>query len=95
VAKEVDIPGTDVENLGNLLGQVIDAITKKHYIPFEEQSVGRPMVAAGQNFDGKWSDGRKNLQRQCQHLKEACDQIVKAFTDVDNQAADQLKGNNS
>ncbi|WP_405719336.1 hypothetical protein OG607_05050 [Streptomyces sp. NBC_01537] len=92
MAKEVDIPGDEVKSLGSLLGQVLDHIDDSHNIAFDEQTVGQPMVAAARNFDRRWSDGRKNLTRQCKQLKEACDAIMKAFEDTDKQSTDTLKG---
>jgi hypothetical protein len=49
------------------------------------------MASSGRHFDDKWSDGRTQLKRQGNQLKDACDEIVKAFTDQDNEQANSLK----
>ncbi|MFI9048251.1 hypothetical protein [Streptomyces sp. NPDC053427] len=92
MAKEIEIPGDDVKSLGNLLGQVLDRIDRKDPLALDERAVGEPMVDAANEFDDRWNDGRKNLRRQCEQLKQACDQIMKAFEDADKETADTLKG---
>lgn len=48
---------------------------------------------AGDNFDRKWNDGRTQLKRNSKDLRDACEAIVKAFADADNQQASALDGN--
>ncbi|MFF4252696.1 hypothetical protein [Streptomyces sp. NPDC001663] len=89
---EINMPGDEVERLGTLLRQVMDLIETRSS-GFDADAVGRPLVDAGSNFDKKWNDGRTQLKRNSKDLREACEAIVKAFADADNQQASALDGN--
>ncbi|MFF3560465.1 hypothetical protein ACFYXS_10580 [Streptomyces sp. NPDC002574] len=86
---EIQIPGDELEDLSGLLGRVMELIDTKP-TGFDETAVGAPLASSGGHFESAWSDGRTQLKRQGNQLKDACDQIVKAFTDYDNQSADSL-----
>ncbi|MFG3296860.1 hypothetical protein ACGF3G_49840 [Streptomyces sp. NPDC048179] len=86
---EIEMPGDEVERLGQLLGRVMDLIETKP-TGFNASDVGRPLVDAGSNFDKKWDDGRTQLKRNSKDLKDACEAIVKAFKDADDQQAAAL-----
>jgi hypothetical protein len=87
---EIDLPGDELERMSQLLGRVMELIDTKSG-GFDESAVGGPMASSGRHFDDKWSDGRTQLKRQGNQLKDACDEIVKAFTDQDNEQANSLK----
>ncbi|MFJ9627223.1 hypothetical protein ACIRU8_05900 [Streptomyces sp. NPDC101175] len=86
---EIDMPGDEVERLGQLLGRVMDLIETRS-TGFNANDVGAPLVDAGSNFDKKWGDGRFQLKRNSKDLKDACEAIVKAFADADEKMGSQL-----
>ncbi|MER5176958.1 hypothetical protein ABT009_01015 [Streptomyces sp. NPDC002896] len=88
---EIEMPGDEVERLGTLLRRVMELIDTKP-AGFNAADVGPPLVRSGSNFDKKWNDGRTQVKRNSKDLKDACEAIVKAFADADNQQAQALKG---
>lgn len=80
----VEIPGDEIERLSNALGTVLDLIDGKAPPFMTEREVGAPLADAAQFFDEEWDDGRTQLRRECEALKDACDQIVKTFTETDD-----------
>jgi len=87
---EIDIPGDELERMSALLSRVMELIDTKSG-SFDETVVGSPLASSGRHFDDKWSDGRTQLKRQGNQPKDACDEIVKSFTDQDNAQAESLK----
>ncbi|MEU5976850.1 hypothetical protein [Streptomyces sp. NPDC047315] len=87
---EIDMPGTEVQSMGELLGRVMDLIETRS-AGFDAVAVGPPLAAAGSNFDDRWNDGRFQLKRECKTLKDGCEAIVKAFADADKEMASALK----
>ncbi|MEU6196710.1 hypothetical protein [Streptomyces sp. NPDC047061] len=87
---EIDMPGDEVERLGTLLRRVTELIETRS-TGFDADAVGRPLVDAGSHFDKKWGDGRTQLKRNSKDLQDACEAIVKAFADADEQMGSQLQ----
>ncbi|MGV9311639.1 hypothetical protein ACWDR0_05535 [Streptomyces sp. NPDC003691] len=88
---EIDVPGTEVEQMGQLLGRVMELVDTRS-AGFDAVAVGPPLAAAGARFDEAWDDGRFQLKRECKGLKEGCEAIVKGFADADKEMAASLKG---
>ncbi|KAK1177403.1 hypothetical protein B7755_004060 [Streptomyces sp. NBS 14/10] len=91
---EINVPGDEVERLGALLRRVTELIDTKTS-GFDAADVGPPLAGSGANFDDEWKDGRFQVKRNTKDLKDACEAIIKAFADADNQQADALKGDGS
>ena len=92
MASDVYIPGDELTELSSLLGGVLNLIDTDRGAVATPEVVGWPMTRAAANFDDKWGDGRYQLRKESKALKEAADQILQAFGDADNQAADSLSG---
>ncbi|MFJ2770615.1 hypothetical protein [Streptomyces sp. NPDC087300] len=87
---EIEMPGDEVERLGALLRQVMDLIDTKP-TGFSAADVGPPLESSGTNFDDEWKDGRVQVKRNSKELRDACESIVKAFADFDDQMGASLK----
>ncbi|MGW2180227.1 hypothetical protein ACWCXX_19365 [Streptomyces sp. NPDC001732] len=87
---EIEMPGDEVERLGELLRRVMDLIDTGP-TGFNAQDVGPPLVRSGTDFDDEWKDGRVQVKRNSKDLKDACEAIVKAFDDFDRQMGASLK----
>ncbi|MFE6495945.1 hypothetical protein [Streptomyces sp. NPDC057748] len=87
---EIEMPGDEVQRLGELLGRVMDLIDTRPsgYAP---EDVGPPLVRPGTDFDEQWKDGRVQVKRNSKDLKDACEAIVKAFDEFDTKMGSSLK----
>ncbi|MEU9317363.1 hypothetical protein [Streptomyces sp. NPDC048295] len=87
---EIEMPGDEVQRLGELLGRVVDLIDTRPS-GYNPADVGPPLVRPGTNFDDAWKDGRVQVKRNSKDLKEGCDAIVKAFAEFDTKMGSALK----
>ncbi|MFF3786198.1 hypothetical protein [Streptomyces sp. NPDC001933] len=87
---EIEMPGDEVQRLGELLGRVMDLIDTRPS-GYDPEDVGPPLVRPGTNFDEQWKDGRVQVKRNSKDLKDACEAIVKAFADFDTKMGSSLK----
>ncbi|MEW1552037.1 hypothetical protein [Streptomyces tsukubensis] len=87
---EIDMPGAEVERMGQLIGRVMELIDTRA-AGFDAVAVGPPLAAAGRDFDEAWNDGRFQLKRECKGLKEGCEMIVKGFAEADREMVSSLK----
>ncbi|MFJ1882428.1 MULTISPECIES: hypothetical protein [unclassified Streptomyces] len=87
---EIEMPGDEVQRLGELLGRVMDLIDTRPS-GYDPEDVGPPLVRPGTNFDDAWKDGRVQLKRNSKDLKDACAAIVKAFEEFDTKMGSSLK----
>ncbi|MEU6357820.1 hypothetical protein ABZ896_52480 [Streptomyces sp. NPDC047072] len=88
---QINMPGEEVERLGVLLRRVIELIDTQAS-GFSPADVGLPLVRSGGEFDDRWNDGRFQLKRDSKDLKDACEAIVKAFADADQEMGRSLRG---
>ncbi|MER5768558.1 hypothetical protein [Streptomyces sp. NPDC001985] len=86
---EIEIPGDELERMARLLGRVMELVETRAS-GFDAAAVGPPLAASGGTFDERWNDGRFQLKRNCTSLKDACEAVVKGFTDADNEMASSL-----
>lgn len=60
-----------------------------------QDAVGKPYGESGLHdaagdFEGRWDDRRKNLMESCKALAEHVDDVLKAFKDFDQDAANKF-----
>ncbi|MEL5955760.1 hypothetical protein AADR41_13485 [Streptomyces sp. CLV115] len=91
---EIEMPGDEVQRLGELLGRVVDLIDTRPS-GYDPEDVGPPLVRPGTNFDDAWKDGRVQVKRNSKDLKDGCAAIVKAFAEFDTEMGSSLKENGS
>lgn len=90
MASDIFIPGDALQQASDAMGRVLDHIIKTRGEADLGQVVGRPLRDAAENFEGRWSDGREQLRRECKKIREAIQKIEEGFMDTDNQAADSI-----
>ncbi|MFJ2022323.1 hypothetical protein ACIODW_00740 [Streptomyces sp. NPDC087897] len=91
---EIEMPGDEVQRLGELLGRVVELIDTRPS-GYNPADVGPPLVRPGSDFDDAWKDGRVQVKRNSKDLKDGCDAIVKAFAEFDAQMGSSLKEGSS
>ncbi|MET9921959.1 hypothetical protein ABZZ04_33550 [Streptomyces sp. NPDC006435] len=87
---EIEMPGDEVQRLGELLGRVVELIDTRPS-GYNPADVGPPLVRPGTDFDEAWKDGRVQVKRNSKDLKDGCDAIVKAFAEFDTGMGSSLK----
>jgi hypothetical protein len=91
MASDVNIPASDLKAAQELLGTVHDEIDIGHHL-FDFDAAFGPELSHGaaQNFENKWEDGKHQLQKQVQEIKDAIGSILDAFEKTDQDAAKNL-----
>ncbi|QMU76798.1 hypothetical protein GXW83_14685 [Streptacidiphilus sp. PB12-B1b] len=91
MAQDVNIPGDELLEAQSMLGFVHDFIDIGHNT-FDFDAAFGPELSRGaaQNFENKWNDGKQQLQKQVESVKDAIGSILDAFTKTDQDAAQNL-----
>ena len=91
MAQDVSIPGDELREAQSMLGFVHDFIDIGHHT-FDFDAAFGPELSAGaaQNFENKWNDGKHQLQKQVQGVKDAIGNILDAFEKTDQDAVNNL-----
>lgn len=95
MASDVDIPGAVLEDAADNLRlalQHIDVSGGATFADFQNlgRVVGEPLHGSAAGFETRWTDGRKQLHRECEKIIDAIGKIVDAFQKTDDQAASGL-----
>ncbi|MFC4031728.1 hypothetical protein ACFO3J_09580 [Streptomyces polygonati] len=91
MAQDVNIPGDELLEAQNMLGFVHDFIDIGHHT-FDFDAAFGPELSHGsaQNFENKWNDGKQQLRKQVQGVKDAIGSILDAFAKTDQDAVQNL-----
>ena len=91
IMADIFIPGDELESTRQSLGFVLDNIDIGHHTFDFDKAFGRELSrGSAQNFENKWDDGKRQLQRQVKDIKSAIDSILDSFTRTDNDAVTNL-----
>lgn len=91
MAQDVNIPGDELREAQDMLGFVHDFIDIGHHTFDFDAAFGRELSrGAAQNFENKWEDGKHQLQKQVQGVKDAIGSILDSFDKTDQDAASNL-----
>ena len=91
MASDVNIPGSELKEAQDMLGFVHDFIDIGHNT-FDFDAAFGPELSHGsaQNFENKWNDGKHQLQKQVQGIKDAIGNILDSFEKTDQDAVSNL-----
>ncbi|MET8001624.1 hypothetical protein [Nonomuraea glycinis] len=87
---DIFVPGDALDEVSRSLTVVLDNIDTAAGGVDLNAVLGYPLIDAANNFEGRWSDGRIQLKRQCEEIREAVDQIRTVMQDTDDKAAASL-----
>jgi hypothetical protein len=90
MASDVVVPGEDLERASERLSRMLQHIDTTRGPADLGSVVGGPVSDAADHFEGRWSDGRTQLHREGEKIREAIQKVMDAFVDTDNQAGDSL-----
>lgn len=91
MAQEVNVPGDELREAQDMLGFVHDNIDLGQHTFDFDAAFGRQLSqGAAQNFENKWADGKYQLQKQVQGVKDAIGSILDSFEKTDQDAAANL-----
>ena len=91
MAQDVSIPGDELREAQDMLGFVHDFIDIGHHTFDFDAAFGRELSrGAAQHFENKWEDGKHQLQKQVQGVKDAIGNILDSFEKADQDAASNL-----
>jgi hypothetical protein len=93
MAEQVRVPGTELEELRDLLRRVAAFVDDETKVNALDEAVGEPLREPAQNFEDRWSDGRYQLHKRCDELGEAIGTILDTFEQTDTQVAQPLTEN--
>ncbi|MEQ8148281.1 hypothetical protein [Streptomyces sp. OP7] len=91
MATDVNIPGDELREAQDMLGVVHDTIDiTSSNVDFD--AVFGPELSRGsaQNFEKRWEDGKFQLRRQVEGIRDAIGSILDAFEKTDQDAAARL-----
>ncbi|MEW2289498.1 hypothetical protein [Streptomyces sp. NPDC047841] len=91
MASDVNIPGSELKEAQDMLGFVHDHIDIGHHT-FDFDAAFGPELSHGsaQHFENKWEDGKHQLQKQVQGIRDAIGNILDAFEKTDQDAVSNL-----
>lgn len=91
MASDVFIPGNELEEAQNMLGFVHDFIDIGHNT-FDFDAAFGPELSRGaaQNFENRWEDGKHQLQKQVEGIREAIGNILETVAKTDRDAVAHL-----
>ncbi|KMS88036.1 MULTISPECIES: hypothetical protein [Streptomyces] len=91
MASDVNIPGSELQEAQDMLGFVHDYIDIGHHT-FDFDAAFGPELSHGsaQNFEKRWTDGKHQLQKQVQGVRDAIGNILSSFEKTDQDAASNL-----
>lgn len=91
VASDVNIPGSELKEAQDMLGFVHDFIDIGHHT-FDFDAAFGPELSHGsaQNFENKWEDGKHQLQKQVQGIRDAIGTVLDSFEKTDQDAVANL-----
>jgi hypothetical protein len=87
---DIFVPGDALDEVSRSLAVVLDNIDTAAGGVDLNSVLGYPLIDAANNFEGRWSDGRIQLKRQCEEIRDAVDQIRTVMQDTDDKAAASL-----
>jgi hypothetical protein len=93
MAEDVYIPGDDLEEAKQNLTAVHDQIDLDHHT-FDFDAAFGPELGRGsaQHFEDRWSDGRYQLKKQIEGVRDEISNILDTFDKTDQDAAQGLDG---
>jgi hypothetical protein len=93
MAGDVNIPGDELEEAKRNLISVHDNIDIDHYT-FDFDAAFGPELSRGsaQHFEDRWNDGRYQLKKQVEDVRDAIGNILDSFDKTDQDAAQNLNG---
>lgn len=91
MASDVNIPGSELKEAQDMLGFVHDFIDIGRNTFDFDAAFGRDLShGAARNFENKWNDGKQQLQKQVQGIKDAIGDILDSFEKTDQDAVSNL-----
>jgi hypothetical protein len=84
---EIEIPGDELEQVSRALGFVLEHIDISTARVDLGRALGPGLVKHAENFEKRWSDGRFQLRREAEGIREYVDQILETFKQADDAAA--------
>jgi hypothetical protein len=91
VASDIYIPGDELTETHDMLGFVHDFIDIGHNTFNFDAGFGPELSrGAAQNFEDRWEDGKHQLQKQVEGIRDAIDDILTSIAKTDQDAAAHL-----
>ncbi|MEU5536013.1 hypothetical protein [Streptomyces sp. NPDC020362] len=95
MASDVSIPGSELKEAQDMLGFVHDFIDIGHHTFDFDAAFGRELShGSAQHFENKWEDGKHQLQKQVQGIRDAIGNILDSFEKTDQDAVSNLDDGN-
>ncbi|MFJ2561635.1 MULTISPECIES: hypothetical protein [unclassified Streptomyces] len=92
MASDINIPGSELREAQEMLGFVHDFIDIGHHTFDFDAAFGRELSrGSAQNFENKWEDGKHQLQKQVQGIRDAIGSILDSFEKTDLDAVSNLE----
>lgn len=93
MSSNVNVPGDELKEAQERLDFVHNNIDIGHHT-FDFDAAFGPELSRGaaQNFEDRWEDGKHQLQKQVEGIRDAIQQILDAFEKTDRDAAAHLDG---
>ncbi|MER6540429.1 hypothetical protein ABT215_43105 [Streptomyces sp900105755] len=93
MSSNVNVPVIELNEARNMLSFVHNFIDIGHHT-FDFDAAFGPELSRGaaQNFEDRWEDGKHQLQKQVEGIRDAIGQILDAFEKTDRDAAAHLDG---
>ncbi|WP_327425611.1 hypothetical protein OG763_45110 (plasmid) [Streptomyces sp. NBC_01230] len=91
MASDIHIPGNELKEAQDMLGFVHDFIDIGHHT-FDFDAAFGPELSRGsaQNFEDRWEDGKHQLQKQVEGIRDAIGNILDSFEKTDKDAVARL-----
>jgi hypothetical protein len=91
MAGDVYVPGDDLKQAQDMLTFIHDFIDIGHHTFDFDAAFGRELShGAAQHFEDRWSDGRYQLKKQVEGVRDAIGNILDSFDKTDQDAAQSL-----
>ncbi|GLY29415.1 hypothetical protein [Kineosporia sp. NBRC 101731] len=87
---DIFLPGDDLDAARAALDKVRENIDISGANIDFDQALGRDLARAAGSFESAWSDGRFQLLREIDGIRDKFQQVSDAFADTDAQAAESL-----
>ncbi|WP_033341142.1 hypothetical protein [Catenuloplanes japonicus] len=89
---EIVVPGAALEDASTALSEMLTFVDSDRIPGDIEAAFGSDVVGdAARDFDRRWGDGRFQLKRQGEDIRESIEQIRTAFQQIDEDAVASLE----
>ncbi|GAB6897184.1 hypothetical protein [Kineosporia succinea] len=90
MAEDIFIPGDELDAARTALDRIKENIDISGAGIDFDRALGRDLARAAGSFESRWSDGRFQLVREIDGMRDKFQQVSDAFAQTDNDAAASL-----